>query len=574
MRPIPAKKHHWAAAVLVAFVAGNTLLSFRQIDVSEDQANMLAEVFKDQDPLLYPHDPIFAEAGRGAAWRARLPAWRGLLSSALRLVGSEEPLNAFRLIGAAALLVYLVFMYLLLYRQTHSTSSATLVAVISVAIFSIKRPYWGLGPIFAATPANVYLAAVPLLALLFLNSRKRWAVVGVFFLAGLAGNVHLPSAMNLVAVMLLALLALERLRPRAWAVAIVCLAAAAAGAAPALYYYELTFHAAGLEWPAISMPALRGVLQLGGINFLYPAALEHVLRWLPVAVVLAAPAAIILSRAGRYRVSDLPGWLWLLAAALLVALGLHGLSQLVGRLLGTRPPVIGFFDALRLAMLPLYVLFAQATVHLMRLTRRHRSWVRAGLGLLAAVYLGSSHNTRPLRHMVQDFIVDVAQEHSPATARPRDSADRELRLLARWADHHTPSDALFVADRPEIRPYGRRSLLCCQADVRYLYHFAPGRLSQWAWCLREQRALLKPTQSARADAAAIAAFVDAHWQRGGGLAAPTYLLIRAEAAPAPTDRLEEITPPGGIWGQYWRLFLVRPAGPATIPTLTTRPEDT
>jgi hypothetical protein len=38
-------------------------------------------------------------------------------------------------------------------------------------------------------------------------------------------------------------------------------------------------------------------------------------------------------------------------------------------------------------MLPLYVLFAQAMVHLIRLVRTHGAWVRATMGVFAAGYL-------------------------------------------------------------------------------------------------------------------------------------------------------------------------------------------
>jgi hypothetical protein len=324
----------------------------------------------------------------------------------------------------------------------------------------------------------------------------------------------------------------------------------------------------------MSMAAVRDVLQLGGLNVLYPTVLEQVLRWLPIALVLATPAAVILSRGGRYRVRHLPAWLCLLAAALLVALGAQALSQAVGWALGSRPPVIEFFNALRLAMLPLYVLLAHAAVHLVRVTRHHRGWVRAALGLGAAVYLGFCWNTRTLRHMVQDAIAGLAQEPPPAPAEPRDAADRELRLLAGWIKEQTPPDALVVTDRAEVRLYARRSVLCCQADVRYLYHLAPSRLTPWARRLRQQRQLLSPAERARADAAAIVAFADAHWAIQGRLPAPTYVLIGGGAAPAPAGRLEEIPAPGGIRGRHWRLLVVRPARATTTPALTTRPDGT
>jgi len=363
MRPKPAARHHWAVVILIAVAAANTALTFRQTDITADQANMLAEAFKRNDPALYPSDGIFAASGPGAAWRMRLPAWQAVLAGAVKLTGASDPLNALRTLGAVALVVYLLSMYLLLYRQTHSSSMATLVAVLSTAIFSVERPYWGLGPIFAVTPQAMYLAVVPLLVMGLLHFCGRWPVVGVFFLAGLCGNIHLTSAINLTLVMLIVLLAVGRLRPRAWALAGPSAVAAAAGAAPAAYYYWVVLRAAGTPLPQMPIWHLRDALKLAGQNVLYPGVLLETVRWLPVPVLLGAPAAILLSRAGRFRVRNLGGWLWLLAGAWIVAFGLHGLGQLLAWILGTLPPLIELFDALRLAMLPLYVLFAQAAVH-------------------------------------------------------------------------------------------------------------------------------------------------------------------------------------------------------------------
>ena len=380
MRPIPSKKHHWAVLVLLAVVAANTALTFVSPRASADQANMLAEVFKQQDPARYGHDEVFGPSDAGAPWRLRLPAWRALLGASVWLAGGADPVNALRLLGATCLTVYLLAMYLLLYRETRSTSVATLVAAMSTAIFSVRRPYWGMGPIFTVSPTTLYMAFVPLLVLALTRSVRRRRVVGVFFLAGLAGNIDFVFAVNLVLVMLIALVALDRSRPRVWAMAAAAAAAALVGAAPAVWHYYVTFRAAEGFLPRMPLSTLRPALHLAELSILYPGVLAQALRWLPVAAGLAVPAAIILSRGGRYRATHLPEWLWLLGASLLVALGLHGLMQLIGWRLGTAPPFIEFFDALRLAMLPLYALFAQAMIQLLRLTQRrdHRRGRGAG----------------------------------------------------------------------------------------------------------------------------------------------------------------------------------------------------
>lgn len=565
MRPIPAKRHHWAVIGLTAVVAANTALVFRQVNITDDQANMLAEVFKRNDPGLYAADEVFGPTGPAAPWRAREPGWRALLGGAAWLGGAADPLNAFRILSAASLLVYLLGAYALLYRQTRSTSTAALVAAMSMAIFSVRRPYWGAGPIFAVTPATLYLAAVPLLVMGFLRLRRRWSVLAVFFLAGLCGNIHLHSAVNLVLVLALALVASERFRPRAWALGALSVVAAAIGAAPAIYHCQAALRAGGALTTEMTISQFRGILELAGLNVLYPQVLIQGLRWLPVAAALAAPAAIVLARAGRYRVRDLRAWLWMLAGAVAVAFGLQGLSQAVGWRLGILPPVIEFFDALRLAMLPLYALFAQAMVHLLRLARRNRNWVRVALGALAAVYLGSSFNTRPVRHIVRDAVAAVAEEEHARDEGP--DAQAELRAIARWAgrNRHTPPEAVFICGKPEIRLYARRSVLFCPADVRYLYRLAPQRLDRWAQEIRVQRKLLNPPEGTPADADRIVALVDTYWQRRSAPSAPTYVLIPTRAAPGAALRLREIAPPGAIWGDHWRVYRVLPLSAAASP---------
>ena len=344
-------------------------------------------------------------------------------------------------------------------------------------------------------------------------------------------------------------------------------AAAAVAAAPAVWHYCLTLGAAEGFLPKMPLSTLRPALHLAELNILYPGVLAQALRWLPVAGGLAVPAAIILSRGSRYRAVNLPAWLWLLAASLLVAFGLHGLMQLLGWWLGTVPPFIEFFGALRLAMLPLYALFAQAMIQLLRLARTHRAWVRAALGLLAALYLGSSHNTHPLRRMLADGIAAVAGEQAPPE---RDLAAREVSAIARWArdDRNTPPEAMFLTprgQRAEIRLYARRAMLACRADVRHFYYLAPSRLDDWTERLRRQQDLLRPPVGSAASPEDIAAFVDRYWQDRGVGPADTYVLIEASHAPAGGGRLEEIRPSGTAWGKHWRLYRVAPLAPTTAP---------
>ncbi|MDY7010610.1 MAG: hypothetical protein SVV80_07645 [Planctomycetota bacterium] len=569
MRPVPVKKHHRVVLVILAVVAINTLVTFRQNHITGSQANLLAEVYKRQDPALYSSDDVFAGTGDNSVYRLNLPAWQSVLASAIDIGGPDEPINALRLLGAGMLLLYLLSMYILLYRQTHSTSVATLVAVASMSIFSTSRPYWGLGPIFTVTSASLYLTVVPLLVLGFVRTHKKPAVLLVFFLVGLCGNIHFMSAANLAIVMLTAMLGLGRLKPGAWVRAAGSLTAAVVGASPAIYHYYVTFSSSGaFRLPSMSWQCLRSVLDNSGMNVLYPGVLIEALRWLPVACTLVAPVVIILCLAGRYRASNLGEWLGVLISAVFVSFCLHGLVQIVLRWFSPAsglPVLIELFEALRLAMLPLYVLLAQATVHLLRMTHRHRSWVRVTAGLLAAVYIGSSYNTRPIRHMVGDAVAGVAERNLFSRRRLRDAEQTELREVASWASRHTAEDALFISSRAEIRLYGRRSLLACPSDLPYILHLWPGRAGQWDETISAQRNILRPCQSARADADKIIEFVDRYRQRQRLSAVPTYILFPARSAPIPNDRILQIDSPDGKWGRYWRLFRIIPAKPATAP---------
>jgi len=557
MRPIPGKRHHWAVLVLLAVVAGNTLLTWRSEKVTSQQANMLAETLKRNDPSLLTHDAVFA--GR---WRLYPAAWHGLMSWALDLFGRRDPIDALRVVGAGTLLVYLLAAYTLLYRQTHSIGVSVLVAVMSTAIFSLKRPYWGLGPLATVGPRSLVLAVIPLVVLGFLRQRTRWTVAAVFLGAGLLGNVHLPSGVNLVLVMFLAMLAVGRFRPRVLALAAASLAAAAVGALPAMLDYARTLGEARAFLAPASGADVRAALNVAGVHLLYPGVLNEFLRWLPVAAMLAIPAGILISRGGRYRVRNLPDWVALAAAALLVAGGAHGAMQWLGHRLGTAPPVLEFFDALRLAMLPLYVLFAQAAVHLLRLTRTHRGWAQAVVVVFATAVVGSSFNVLPLRHMIRDRLRRLGGK----PAERQEHLDKaELRVLARWAarEENTRRDAVFVTPHAEVRLRARRSVLWCPADVRYVYYFAPQRLGAWARDVQDLCSLLSPPAGSRADADRIVAFVDTYWARRGGGAAPTFVVIPSAVAPAPTRHLEEIPPPADApaWGTHWRLYRVRAMAP-------------
>ena len=61
MRPRPSRKHRWTLLALATFAGANTALTFRQDNISDDQANMLAEVLKSGDASLYSGDEVFSD---------------------------------------------------------------------------------------------------------------------------------------------------------------------------------------------------------------------------------------------------------------------------------------------------------------------------------------------------------------------------------------------------------------------------------------------------------------------------------------------------------------------------------
>lgn len=559
MRPVPARRHHWALLALAGVVALSAFLSGHDGTLTGEQNNLLAELYKSRDPGLYPTDGLFANSAYPDAWRLNLPAWNNLLYSAVQVAGADEPAGGFRLLGAAALSLFLLGMYMLIYRQTHSTSSATLGAIISMAVFFTSRPFWGMGPLFTVTPATVYLAVVPLIVLAFMRSIRRERAAWVCLAAGLAGNIHLWSAVNLVLVLVLTLLVVGRFRAKTWLMAFVCLAAAAIGAAPAIWHYAAMPAPAG-QTPATYATAWEA-MRASGQNLLFPNALEDLLRALPLVGVLMIPTAVVLIRAGRFRVLQFGGWVVMLGAVLFVALGLHGLMQLIAWKRDTLPP-LGFYEALRLAMLPMYILFAQAMVHLLRLAQTHRPAVRAGLIAFVVVFMGTSYNTRQVRYWAQDIIADWSGQERPGNRRYGD--DWESAVIGRWlhGSGRAAGNALVFTWEPEARSFGRRSMWCGQDDMRYYYYLAPGQLQQWADNVTEQRRLLRPPDRKAADAQQVVRFVDWYWAQRPGPAAETFLVFPANSAPPADPRLQLVEVKGA--GNYWKLYRCLPE-PTTQP---------
>ena len=565
MRPIPPKRHHWATLAFLVIVAGNLWLNLLSPALSDRQQNLLAEVLKWRQSDLFRPDGLFGDTAAVGSDRLHLPAWHELLDRAYRL-SDQRPTVAFMILGSGILLIYLLCMYSLLYRQTRSISVSATTAILSTAVFSTHSPFLGFGPLFTATPDHLFLAFAPLIVLAFLVWRRTYRVWGAFLLLGVLGNIQLMPAINLAGVLLLTVLGCGHFRALAWRKALMSLAALAIGLSPAIIYYAGLAHRAA--WPYVPPAVVQEAVGLAAMGVLYPTMLISALRFLPLTLILLAPAGVILGRAGRYRVREFPAWGWFLIGCVVVGFGCQGLMQTIAWLSGRPPLAVGFFDALGLMMIPLYALFAQAMIHLIRLARTHRFWVRSSLIGFAVIYLLSSQNLLPLRARVRGWVDSSAA----ASALAHDARLAESLALSRWAGG-TSANSLFLANWPEIRVYGRRSILGCPADIPYLLHLRPEALGDYVELLQRQASLVRPPQGSPADAYEVALFAQ-RMRRTHPAADEVYVIFPATSAPATAGALTLIEPPQGQWGKYYRLYRLGKAaatasapatGPATAP---------
>ena len=569
MRPVPSRKHHLAVLVILLVVVANTAITFQEKYIQDDQANLLVETISQRSPELYRYDSVFSHQHGVNPWRIHLPGWGTILRAVQWLAGSKDPLDALRILGAFMLLLYLMSMYILLYRQSHSTTVAVLVALLSMSIFSTARPYWGMGPLFTVVPANIPLIFIPILAWGFVRWHRRWSILWVFFGIGLIANIHASSAFYFAIVIILAMLFLDGGRLSTWIKAAFAIPLVAIGASGAIWYY---FH----NLTICQFPTFRELfalqqriadVEVNSFYYFYPQVIVEILRWLPVAVMLAIPSVIILARQGRYRADNLDAWVWLLVAVLVISIGGHLLWNLAGKKFPALPTV-NFFEAIRFAMLPLYVLLAQAIVQLIRMSQTHRGWITSILTILSLAFIGSSYNTLEIRRMVRDTIATISGKHALPHYLAQRQREEELQRIALWARRNTPSDSLFITDRATFRLFARRSITASPADLPYWLYLAPYRLNQWTKLIVKQHKLLHSSQGSTAvpeilkfihtyltvkdiSPSLISTTFNSDTPRG------IYLLIRTTSAPKSTRNLKEIPPPNNQWGQYWRIFRVK-----------------
>jgi len=457
-------------------------------------------------------------------------------------------------------LIYLCGMYALLYRQCRSWSVAVFVAVLSLAIIQTIEPtYWGLGSLKSITPASLFVALTPLIALAFLQNYRRWQVILVFGFVGLMGNIHLISTMNLAIILLLVYLGLHRFKPSSWPTAAGCIFASLVGAFPYLSYFIVIRFSEVPPDAQINTAAVLQAIQFGDLAVLYPEISKELLDWFLISCILLIPALAALSKVERFRVRDIGAWIWFLCGGLVVALGLQAASQYYGRYYNRSAPVIDFFRASKFVMLPIYVLFAQALTNLFRLVRKNRPVIQCACAALMAAWLVSSDNLRVARYAVLETTTMFMEE----TEKPRriqrhhDRKERktELANIAQWAKDKTAIDSVFISQDIEFRLLSSRSITGSFDDTWYIYYLTPWHLQQWNQRMTQQNQLLHPP-TGRIKSDDLKNFADELAKKDNfKKATQWYAIVNTDLAPKLNGEIEEVS--SGNWGKHYRVFQVR-----------------
>ncbi len=556
------------AAVSATFAA---LASFDDRH-SDTQVNMASAAWKRHRPGAYAYDPVF---GPSKHWLFHTPAVQGILEMALVPTDYQDLRLPFRALAGVLTMLYLCGMYALLYGQCRSWSVAAFVSVLSVRVIeTLAGGYWGLGSLASITPAAACLACFPLVALALRRyaappgaggAGEPWRLLLVFGVVGLLGNIHLVTAMNMTLVMLVAYAARQRFAPRCLPMVLACGLCAFLAASPYTWYYFSLRASLGHLDPAASAETAKAAFAAVGLDVLYPDVLKPLIHWrtLAGALVLVVPAAAVLGLVERFRTRDLGMWLALALGSVVTALGLHALSQGVGRMLGTPPPVIDFPQAASLLMLPLYVLLAQAITNVFRLIHGGGGAVlRWVLAALMVAWMLPADNLQIPRYAAAEGVLKLLPGGQSGdfflreyVDRHRAKADRrrELSAIAAWA--RPRRHAVFLTDRGSFRMLARQSIVTAPQDVRYVYYLTPGRLAAWHERFLAQHARIHPA-TARADGTALAGFAEELRRQDPVLADAErwFVILPAEVAPEKPGPLEPIDPRG--WGEQFQLYRI------------------
>jgi len=555
-------------AILTVTSASFAFLAMHESRIGPDQAHLATVALKENDRGLFPHDGVYGPSG---LWQLSSPIFQGLMRLSLVPSGYEDALLPFRLMTGPMALVYLCGMYALLYQQCRSWSLAVFVAIMSAAVQEgLEDMMWGFGSLETTTPETLCLAIVPLIVLAYIRYERRWHIVAVFAAIGILANLSLEVSLNLTLVFAGLYLVRQARRPKAWAPLLVSLAAAALMALPSASYALWLRAALGGGGGAYSLA--RETMAAVDLNLLYPSLLTKILDWrlLAMMLVLGLPSILVLARVERYRVRHEALWMWFLASALVVGFGAHGLSQALGKWLDVVPLLV-FFNALKLALVPLFVLFSQALTNLFRLAPRHRPLLQWLCTALMLLWLGPADNLRPARHAIwrtaTGFLAPRHQPQSVHRHRRRAEKQDEFDAIAAWVRNNTPAGATVLTDSPVFRMASRRGIVACRDDWVYVYYGAPGRLEGWMDLLKLQSPALYGPEPGEggADAAAVAA------QLAGQTAyqhVPEWYVLLEHDAPIEAPGIEEVQ--DDAWGAYFRLGRVH-AEAATGPAESLMP---
>jgi hypothetical protein len=548
--------------VFVGVAAFYGVLAAIDPDPSDCQVSLATAALKAADPSLFPADPLF---GRPASVLSISPVFVDNLRLLWPKVGGD-PLLPLRLLVGPLVLLYGLSMYALLYRQCQSWSIAAFVAVLStVVIEALGGSAWGIGTLASGSPAGLTMALTPLIVLALLDtvdqSAPVWRLLVIFLLVGLLGRFDSDWTINMALVLAGVYVARQRFTPIAYLTAAACLVLAVAVALPqiSLGVNARLIASSGAE----SARSIGRLLREGDGALLYPQAMRALPEWLLWAVPLAIPTLVVLSQVDRFRVPFVGFWVAFAVSAATVALVFQTASQLVGLATGMIPPLIGFVQASCFLMLPLYALFAQALTSLFRLTRGHYGLMRAACTVAAVAWLLPSANLGPARRATYDAAsVLLSEENKPRRLRKlleTASRDAELQAIARWAESHTPPDAVFLTDRSDFRLLSHRAIVAGEGDGCALRFGNLSLLADWQQRLAHQNQLLHPV-SGKADPAAISQFVGELSSREpftntNGNGSAWYILLSVSAAPEGSSILTEQT--SGDWGKFYKVYCIK-----------------
>jgi hypothetical protein len=566
--------------IFVAVSAAYGYFATLDEDLSPIQIDIASAAIKRHQGHLFPCDPVFGES---QLWRLHTPVFNGLLELTLFTTGYRDPTLPFRAMAGVVALIYLCGMYALLYRQCRSWSVAAFVAVFSSAVTTtLGKARWGAGSLEFVTPMGICIAASPLVVLAFLRyagsakvpGRHQWRLPLVFVFIGLMGNLQLVAALNLTIVLLIVYLGRMRFRPLSWPIAAACALAAFLAALPYIAYFFTLRARVTQPGATFTEKAVYDALRAAWPAALYPGLARSLLSWLAYAGALCIPAAAVLIRLERFRVRDLPTWVWLIVAGLFVSLGLHGLSLLISAARHTGPPVVAFLQASAYVMLPLYVLLAQAITNLFRLVSAHRWLLRWACAAAMAAWMVPSDNLRVLRHGAYDLATMFMDEaNKPLRVQElhaKRRAGAEFRNIADWAkEKQEDVNSVFVTNRNDFRMLARRSIVVHAEDIIYFYYLAPSRLGGWLDRLKRQQKLFKGPPN-------MYELVEFRGslsrQRAFAKAAEWYAILPAEHAPTGGERFE--VEPDGRWGKHYVVYHIPKAfaGAETKPAASSTGE--